>query len=251
MNALKSFWGSIVRTWRNGRRGKIGIGCAALFISCAVCALCAQIYSMTPQAQESARATAQVVALAADATATERSKPTGTPAPTDTPAPTGTPAPTITSGPTDTPPPPTSTPSPSDALRAIAQTQFGAELIEVKIADVFEQNYATVDYDLGLQWDEGSAVLSAQSDFIEFAPKVFDMEEVDALELRAFTEFKDALGNSKRDVAIKFTVQRELADRINWDGIERGRLEVALNSADGNGVYVHPALRAAWSESQK
>lgn len=289
MNQLKSFWASIVRTWQGSKRGKVGIGCAALFVFCAVCAVCAQILNLTQPSEPGARATVPAVAIVASATPTERANleaspeagpaltlaptespaPTGLPSPTNSPAPTSTPGPTEalvsthTPGPTDTPAPtntpapptetplPTNTPSPADALRDLARAQFGDELIESRIADVLGKNYATVDYDLGLQWDEGSAVFSTQFDFIQFAPKVFALAGVDALELRAFTDFKDALGNTKSDVAIKFTLQRDLAERINWEGVEQRRLGDALNSDEGNGVYVHPALRAAWDESQE
>lgn len=256
---MQGFQNFIARTWGSGKRGKIGIGCAALVFLCATCVVGAQIYSATPQGQASATAaahnsfstaTAQAVSLnatrdagaertraalaaAADARLTEAAKPTNTVAPTSTNA------------------PPTKTLAPDGALVARAREKFGDEFMTAHLADVLGKNYATVDYDLGLQWDENSAVFDARQNFITFAPVVFEIATIDALELRAFTDFKDALGNSKKEVALKFTLQRALAEKINWKGIDPARLEAALATQEGNGVYVHPALRAAWNASQK
>jgi hypothetical protein len=101
---------------------------------------------------------------------------------------------------------------------------------------------------LGAQWDEVWAIRSAADDLKRFAPNAF-VETVDVLELRAFTSFTDIRGNSKDEVATKFTLSRETASRINWTVVEArnfGRLLVG----QFDGVYIHPALQKAWREYQ-
>ena len=120
-------------------------------------------------------------------------------------------------------------------------------MIEAKLSDVSGTKYATVDYDLGFQWDEETAINSANITFVRFAPKVFDIQGIDVLELRFFTVFKDVYGNDKEEVALKYTITKELSEKINWSGISWRKVGEILNlEGDGSGVYVHPALDAAW-----
>ncbi len=106
---MQGFQNFISRTWGSGKRGKIGIGCAALVFLCVVCSVIAQIYSATPQGQASATAqavnanatkdagatkeagaerTRAALAAAADARLTDVAMPTETSEPTRTMSPT-------------------------------------------------------------------------------------------------------------------------------------------------------------------
>jgi len=237
-SGLGRFWSGYREAWQ---RSKWLAGSLTLLFACFICVICLMLFSLTPGARENAAATE----VARDARATAQF------IETDNARVAAEPTTTFVASQPKATPLPTNTLSPQSALETIAREKFGDDLIAVKLSDVPGKNYATVDYDLGSQWDEGTAVTSAQMDFIAFAPKVFQNTSVDALELRAVTDFKDALGNAEKDVAMKFTIQRALADKVNWTGIDRRRLEVALGTQEGNGVYVHPALRQAWVKSQQ
>lgn len=216
---------------KNNRMRTLLIGLGALIALCVVCGIVSAFLpkSDTTTAPNVTRSVAQATApLAAAANVTK----TPTPQPTEKPL-------------------PTKTFEPAEALVRMSVEKFGDKYISAKLTTVEGLNIANVDYDLGAQWDEGTAILTAQHNFMDFAPKIFDAAHPDTLELRSFAEFKDALGNSNKEVAIKFTLTKELARKINWNGIDRNRLEAALSTQDGNGVYVHPALRKAWNDSQK
>jgi hypothetical protein len=146
---------------------------------------------------------------------------------------------------------PTISPTPSDPLRQIAESGFGAKLLEAKLETRNGSNLAKVSYDLDDYFDEGSYVYEAQRNLIKFAPQVFRMPAVDELELGAFTTFVDTFGNKKHEVAIRFNLKRALAQKINWDGMDSSRLELAFTLEQGGGIYIHPALKSAWAESQK
>jgi hypothetical protein len=139
--------------------------------------------------------------------------------------------------------------SPEEALIKLSKDDFKDDLIDAKIGDVFGMKYAMVDYDLGSQWSENAAITNANVTFVMFAPKVFEIEGIDALELRFFTMFKDVYGNENQDFAMKYTIMRELSNKINWNGISWREVGSILNlEGNGNGVYVHPSLESAWRE---
>lgn len=165
---------------------------------------------------------------------------------------------------------PTPTPDPSAALAQIADQQFGARLRSANISNdaaflatttaAFDaasgvksaisdatptvMTDATVDYNLGTQWDENTAVSSAAQDFVSFAPHVFAATHVDMLELRAFTTFRDVYGHDNVEVATKFTISRATAERINWQNFDPHNIVLVLTG--DSGVYIHPALQRAW-----
>jgi hypothetical protein len=206
--------------------------------------------------------------------------PTSTPIPpTATPLPpTATPIPV-----TATPSRPTPTLTAAESLDAISRAQFGDhlrgdELDEIDVSqfiasmalafsstpvsgrmplptatrakgDRIEYD-AVVDYDLGPQWDENTAVAAMAETFREFAPKVFTMTNADMLELRAYTPFTDIYGNSATDVAMKFTIRRDLALKVNWGQVDPRNFSLVLSGQSG-GVYVHPALQQAWQRYAK
>jgi len=160
------------------------------------------------------------------------------------------PAPTVTPSPK-----PTSSPAPSPTpktLETIAQTYFGAKLKAANMKDGTGGKTAAIDYDLGDQWDENTSVMTAGQDFMKLAPTVFELAGVSTLELRSYTKFKDALGNIKDDVAMKFTLSKTLANKISWANLTWHEIGKALATDTGNsGVYIAPALRLAWANSQK
>jgi hypothetical protein len=136
-------------------------------------------------------------------------------------------------------------------LVKVAQEQFGDRFRRAEIATVSGKHYATVDYDLGPVWDERDAVRKATLDFVRFAPKVFTISAVDVLELRVFSKFKDIYGHEKDEVAFKFTITREAAEKVNWSRVELKNVGLILTVEEGCGVYVHPALESAWHEYQR
>lgn len=198
--------------------------------------------TLTPKAS-SAQPPFGIVTPTPVPTETAALAPTGTLTITSTPAPTGTP--TATPLPTNTPAP-TATPAPAEVLAAAARKSFGDRLISAELNDVAGKMVATIDYDQGAQWDENSAVESAVYELIVLAPEVFSLKTVDVFELRAFADFTDVLGNTKKDVSIKFTLSRALAGKVNWKGIDMHRIGLALATDDASGVYIHPALQKAW-----
>ncbi|MCG3177529.1 MAG: hypothetical protein MOGMAGMI_02503 [Candidatus Omnitrophica bacterium] len=124
MKTVQQLGSRIAEFWKRGCAGKVVIGVVGVFFLCVACAVCLFGFTLTPAYRESATrvaeggtATAQAVALAANATATERAKPTQTSLPTNTGAPTDTPRPSDTAAPSSTPLP-TNTLMPSDTPRA-------------------------------------------------------------------------------------------------------------------------------------
>lgn len=233
-------------TWfsKQGLFGKVAIGCSGLFVLCCLCSIPIAILNpSTPTPKATGVSSVQtpaietvIVEIRPSATA---NSPTNTPVPI---LPTETPRPTETAT-------PTAILSPEEAILQLSNDRYKDNLIEAKLSDVLGKKYASVDYDLGVQWSESTAISRANMEFILFAPEVFEIEGIDVLELRFFTTFTDVYGNDKQEVALKYTITRELSGKINWSGIERRKVGVILNlEGDGSGVYVHPALGSAWLE---
>ena len=66
------------------------------------------------------------------------------------------------------------------------------------------------------------------------APKVFAIEDVDALKLRAFTDFQDVRGNSHYEVASDLKITRPTAASINWPNFQTRNLSrVLVGPGDG------------------
>jgi hypothetical protein len=144
---------------------------------------------------------------------------------------------------------PTAILSPEEALLQFTKDRFKDSLIDFRTSDVFGLKYVTIDYDLGFSWNEETAINAANIEFVMFARRVFEFEGFDVLELKFFTMFTDVYGNEKQEVALKYTITRELSNKINWSGIAWRRVGVILNlEGDGSGVYVHPSLESAWRE---
>lgn len=136
---LRSLWLGILRIWRSGRAGKIGVSIGALLLfSC-----CASPFT---NANRSAAPTATAVAAASAATsAPEEASPSSVPtiesteAPTNTPAPTLSPTPEVTDTPTtvptDAPPtdvPPTAAPVEREPSRGLGMSRTAWEAREGK-----------------------------------------------------------------------------------------------------------------------
>lgn len=139
--------------------------------------------------------------------------------------------------------------TPPDQLAKLARDTFGERTMQAKLTNLEGVTVATVDFSLGAQWDENMAVRTYTREFQTFAPRAFSIGVVDVLELRAFAPFKDQLGNSKDEVAFKFTISRATAAKINWQGVEARNFGRILTGS-GDGVYIHPALRQAWTNFQ-
>ncbi len=107
------------------------------------------------------------------------------PAPTKAVAMAATKAPTSAASPSPSPSPrPTPTLTPSEALAVVANEAFGRKLKEAEVDDIEGVGQvAWVAYDMGEQWDEETAILSAAIDFTTVAPKVFALPGIDGLEL--------------------------------------------------------------------
>jgi hypothetical protein len=227
---------------------KLAIGVSSGILLCCLCSIPLAIFSPSNPTQAANDTSAANVESTLPPTSTDKPVDIATLAPIDTPVPTSTPLPTETPLSTETAMP-TAILSPEEALLQLSKDRFKDDLIEAKLSDVFGKKYATVDYDLGLQWSESTAISGANMEFIMFAPKVFEIEGIDVLELRFFTTFTDVYGNDKQEVALKYTITRELSGKINWSGIVWRKVGIILNlEGDGSGVYVHPALESAWLE---
>ncbi|MBM3129775.1 MAG: zinc ribbon domain-containing protein [Chloroflexi bacterium] len=212
-----------------------GIGVPTLFVLpvlaiVAICVMCFSVLLMIPRATTS-RTDASQVALATKPRATETPKlqsvaqilPTITPTMTRTPA------------------------TPEEQLAAIATNGLKDNFRKASIW----QSVATIDYGVKIFLDEGHAIRTASQTMTILAPGVFrNISTVKTLEVRMFTEFKDAYGNRKDEVAIKFTMTRGVFGKINWESFDPRNLGAVL-SESGSGVYVHPALQKAWVEYQR
>lgn len=222
---------------------------------CIVCAAASSIYVQSPgyKANRTATAISQL-----SRGATQQAIPSSTPVPSrtsvpsSTPVPSKTPAPTQTLPPTRTPLPPTATPiplselPPQEAVNKIARGILGAESVKATIGSIGTSSIASIDYDLGVQWDESTAVRSYVRDFSRMSQQIFQVRDIGTLELRAFTMFKDIYGKESSDVALKFTITRQASGKITWDKIDLKNIGRILSIEDGCGVYVHPALKSAW-----
>lgn len=164
------------------------------------------------------------------ATRTPRNEPTSVPSPTAAP---------------------TQTLTPDQALAALASDEFGERVKKVSLVEVEGKMTALIEYDLGPQLDEGSAVLTAQLALTKIAPRVFEIPTVEFLDLLGYGDFKDALGNSSSDVAFRFGMTRALAEKINWAGFDIHRMEDAFATDPASNIFVHQALRQAWAKSQE
>jgi len=135
--------------------------------------------------------------------------------------------------------------TPIEEVASRARLTFGGSLRDVKTGDVDGETIVTVDYDLGAVWDEAGAVQTALRDVERFAPAVFEVDgAADVLEMRAVMTFENAYGNESEEVAFKFTITAEAAEKVNWDNVDD--IGAVLEMEDGCGVYVHPALAGAW-----
>lgn len=225
---------------------------------------------------------------ASQPTTVPTARPTAVPTEAPTAMPTAVPTAVPTASPTATALPPTATPIPptpvatlspiqaaQEAVKAAAQKQFGSNLKDAQVSKVDTSVVvrvdarmptpdtastksgdrivvsAAVDYDLGAQWDANTAVSAAANDLKDLGPKVFANPGIDVLELRSFTQFKDQYGNTTSEVAIKFTMSRATAAKINWQGVNPKNFQTILDADfmagdDDDQVYVHPALQSAW-----
>ncbi len=178
------------------------------------------------------------------------------PAPTITPLPTASastatplptaPAPTTTPPPTEEPTvaPPTETPEPVAVLRSLALRQYQDHVLTVTL----EYGEARVAYDLGFQFDEHGAVVSAVYNFTIMAPHVFSETNAAVFILDAYAEFKDVYGNTSLERAFGFTMPRDVADKINWPEFSPRNLNLILTTEPGCVLYVHPSLQQAWND---
>lgn len=91
-------------------------------------------------------------------------------------------------------------------------------------------------------------VMSADVGFRQLAPAVFAaLPEVNLLTLKVSAPFTDQYGQESTEVALRFTITRELAGKVNWRNIGHG-LGPLLTTEPGCTLYVHPGLAAAWAE---
>jgi hypothetical protein len=250
MQKIQRFFAGWTTTFQQqGCVGKVLLVMFSLLFLCLVCGVPIVILSPSSPTPEIAKSTpmdvSSVQTMAVETVIAGINQTAAASAPTNTPKPI---LPTETPIPTETILP-TAILSPEEALLQLSKDHFKDDLIDAKISDVFGKKYATIDYDLGDQWDETTAISSSNLMFITFSPRVFKIEGIDVVELRSFTTFTDAYGNAKQDVAMKYTLTRELSKKINWGGILWSSVGITLNlEGDGSGVYVHPALQAAWLE---
>lgn len=138
----------------------------------------------------------------------------------------------------------TGTLSPADALAALARQQFGSRLATADLTEMDGQTIASIVYDLGPQWDEGSSVLTAASDFMAFAPKAFQ-QGIDVLEVTSTSDFVDVYGNEAKERAFKFSMGHETAAKINWSNVNMHNIARLLANPPDY-FEVHPALLKAW-----
>lgn len=89
---------------------------------------------------------------------------------------------------------------------------------EIKSIDV--QNGAVrINYELGAIWDEDQAVLKTSDDAIEYMKKLFQDSRVNSVTVASYGTFTDAYGNDKEEMVVKITINKETANKINWEGI--------------------------------
>jgi hypothetical protein len=142
--------------------------------------------------------------------------------------------------------PPTPTPTTADRLENTVKSVISGD--RVKSVE-FANGQLNVDYDLGEQWNEGTAVRGMADTLARLAPKVFAIEEVNALQLRASADFNDVRGNKSHDLASNFKITRPTAASINWPNFQTRNLSRVLTGS-GDGIYMHPALRQPWLDFQ-
>lgn len=225
-----------------GPVGKLLIGAGAVMVAC--CGLSALGAVVSPggttgeRAQGAQReATDAVVAVTPEVTFRVIASPAVVAAPAEPP----TPEPTATARPIGGVPT-------SDDLRTLAAAAFRDKLMNAEVNDVMGSVVASVDFDLGTQWDEGMALSSMAMECKSFCPQAFQYD-IDTLELRGFSKFVDKYGNESQEVAVKYTLSKDLAGKLNWSNVSFRRLAAAIaTEGEGSGVYLHPAMRAAWRE---
>lgn len=175
--------------------------------------------------------------------ATEPPAATRTSAPSRTPKPTQTPIPTKTKGPTATPRP-THTPEPTPGVEARLLNIARLENATASVAG----GLAKVEYDL-TTLTERLAVMDFVVRFAEYARKAFGVApEIDYLTMTGKAPLIDKYGNETLEPVMRFTISREVANKINWDNMLNKSIGPLISGEPGCKVFVHPALQASYLE---
>lgn len=174
-------------------------------------------------------------------------KPTATVKPTVTSKPTATAKPTVTAAPPTATPAPTVTLSPEEQTRQTLQAIYQGKLIKSTTGDVqpFGKTL-TVDYTASENLTEKLLIQGINLDFKERSPQIFiKFPNIEYLETRAFTSFKDVKGNLTDQVAIKIGITRKNSATVNWPQINLKNMAKIVDT-----YYIHPSLQKSWDEIQ-
>ena len=132
-------------------------------------------------------------------------------------------------------------------IKRIASNEFNDDLIKAIMESENNMTWVSIDYRITVSWDEKDFVRTSAINAKLIAPKIFNFSNVDALEIRTFTEFKDVYGNVSEDVGIKFMISKNVADKIKWGNFDPRNFQYVLND-DYSGMYIHPPLINAWHQ---
>ncbi len=158
-----------------------------------------------------------------------------------------TPAPTVTPGSTRT-----ATAVPAQSISQIARGEFGDHVLRATSQLSGTQTVALIEYSLrgdlqprlgnGPEWVIGESL----RDLLVFAPDFFKADPSSyALALHSFSLQADRYGNPTPQKAVKYTIRRQTAAKVNWDNIPIWKLGRIVQQ-DDRGLELVPELMPTW-----
>lgn len=127
-------------------------------------------------------------------------------------------------------------------VEIVEQYREEAETLSPEELDTLPKQYAVSVYYTYEAWDEEDTVKAAAGSSVEVFRSLFAHPQVVKVATFAQQDFTDQYGKSEIETAVKFMMDRETADKVDWDGIKDRVL------SDYKALYplteykIHPAM---------
>lgn len=105
-------------------------------------------------------------------------------------------------------------------VEIVEQYREEAETLSPEELDALPKQYAVSVYYTYEAWDEEDTVKAAAGSSVEVFRSLFAHPQVVKVATFAQQDFTDQYGKSEIETAVKFMMDRETADKIDWDGIK-------------------------------
>lgn len=111
-----------------------------------------------------------------------------------------------------------STPTTSSELDVAAVKSIIGSGSNIKSVDV-QNGVVTITYDLGFVNDNDDIILKTSEDSIRYMQKLFKDNRVTSVTVISSGEFTDQYGKDKVEEAVRITITKETANKIDWNGV--------------------------------